>query len=237
MYSFTISGQPHTIPENAKELTLGQFIDIQTAKSELELLTVLLGSEPTVNVQSEADVYKLNREMTSVYKLIHLLQEDVMLCINSGHLLVQPKSVNVLGLDVELKPNFINTLQYWGYIHTREAIKERAQQGKDDNFVATDLIPRILAHNLYCLVTKSPYNEAKAEEFIEVIKTMSFIEAIQLGNFFLLQQKGLWVSRRKRWSMFLTMLKFKLVSMFLISTVQQTSSKLLAEETYLNGKP
>lgn len=229
MYSFVINNKAYKIPSDSSELTLGQFIDVQNADSELSLLTALLGEVPVTSCEKKSDFDKLERELQGVYKLIDLLKTDVQNVAESGLLLLRPKSVNIMGLSIPVKENFVNTLPYWGYIHTKQAILNRVKLGDNEQFNATDLIPDILAHNMYSLVTKSPYNEAKADEFIEVIKEMKFIEAMQLGNFFLLQQKKLWSTSQKRWRIYLNLWRAKLVSKFLISTGRLIHSKRYQE--------
>ena len=236
MYSFKIGDNPYSIPESAIELTLGQFIALQGAKDELSMITALMGSVPVTNCKDEAEMQQLTKQLDGLYKLIKILSTDVQATVNSGLLLTTPKTVTILGLTIPVKENFVQTLPYWGYVHTKQTIINRAKLGQDEQFNATDLIPEIIAHNMYALVTKAPYNEAKAEEFIEVVNEMNFIEAMQLGNFFLLQQKKLWSTKQKRWRMHLKLWRLRLVSKFLINTARSIPSKHLAVEMLLNGK-
>lgn len=234
MYSFTILKKAYKIPSTARELTLGQFMDISklSTADSWGLLNILVG-EIVSTAQSITEIEQFKKEITGVFGLIELLNEDIERCLSSGILLVQPKKINILGLDVEIKPNFINQLPYWGYVHTKMAITERADRQRNKDFNATDLIPGILAHNLYCLVTRSRYDEVKAEEFQDqVIKEVGFIEAMQLGNFFLIQQKRLWTSRRQRWTMNLTIWRFRLAYRFSINTARLMFWKRLQVETY-----
>lgn len=234
MYSFTINQKPYKIPSSASELTLGQFIEISQLRvdDELALLNILMGEPLQVETKTEKEIEQVGRELKSVYKLIDLLREDLARCIQSGIFLVAPKRITILGLDIEIKENFMRSMPYWGYIHTRAAIIDRLQYGKDENFNATQAIPGIIAHNLYTLVTRSKYNEEKAEQFIEVVMTANFIESMQLGNFFLLQQKKLWTSKRKRWGMNIRIWRLRLVWKLLTSMGRQTRSKPLAGEIY-----
>lgn len=239
MYAFTLNKQAYTIPEKAYELTIGQFIAIRNLKpdDELGLLTILMGEAPQVNIQSAEEAEQLSKELSGAYALIGMLKEDLDLCITSGVLLAQPKRVQLLGMDIEIKDNFVNSAPYWGYVHTKSAIQERIKFGKDEAFDATDMIPGIIAHNLYCLVTKNSYNEEAAEKFkADVLTEMSFIQAMQLGNFFLFQQKSLWVSRRKRLRTYLQRLKSTLVYRLLTNTARPTFSIPLPTGVYFDGK-
>ena len=236
MYSFVVNKKPYAIPLSAEELTLGQYMALCEANNELDMLTALMGEVPTTSVSSQEEAEQFGRELEGCYKLIGLLQQDIDHTIDSGLLLVAPKMVTIMGLPIVVKENFVNTLPYWGYAHTKAAITNRAKLGKDENFNGTDLIPDIIAHNMYALVTKSPYNEAKAEDFVEVIKEMNWIEAMRLGNFFFLQQRKLWVSKRKRFTISLGLLKSKLVSMFLINTHRSTPLKRFHLEMLRSGK-
>lgn len=232
MYSFTILKKAYNIPSTTRDLTLGQFIAISRLQPDDHwgLLTVLVG-EVVSTAQNLKEIEQFKHEITSVFSLIEILTTDLQECLSSGILLVEPKKINILGLDIEIKPNFINQLPYWGYVHTRAAVIERANQDKEFN--ATDLIPGILAHNLYCLIVRSVYNESKAEALIEdVLNDVPFIEAMQLGNFFLLQHKKLWTSKRKRWIMNLTIWRLRLVYRISASLGRSTHWRRYREVMY-----
>lgn len=238
MYAFTLNKKAYTIPEKAYELKIGQFMAIRNLKvdDELGLLTILMGETPTVNIQNDQEAEQFGKELSGAYALTDILKQDLDLCVSSGVLLAQPKTVQLLGMDISIKDNFVNTAPYWGYVHTKAGIIERIKSGKDEAFDATDLIPGIIAHNLYSLVTKNDYNEEAAEKFKDdVLTEMSFIQAMQLGNFFLFQQKSLWVSKRKRLITYLQRLKSNLVSRFLRSTARPTFSIPLPEGIYFDG--
>lgn len=238
MYSFTLNKKAYTIPADVSELTLGQFIDISNLQpdDELGLLTALMKESPVINVTDSKEAKQVDRELNNVYALIELFKERLHHCLNSGELLHPPKRIDMLGLDIEIKKNFVRSLPYWGFVHTRQVIQKNIKSGKNEQFNATQDIAGILAHNLYCLATKSPYNEKSAEEFIEVVRECSFVQAMQLGNFFLIQQKRLWTSRRKRWIMNLNLWRLRLVSMFLTNTARPIRSKLYQEGIFYDGK-
>lgn len=236
MFSFTINRKPYFIPSSASELTLGQFVAINKLEpdDELGLLTILMGETPVINVQNDRDAKNIGIELQNAYTLIDMLTKDLSNCISSGVLLVPPKRFDVIGMEVVVKEDLMRSLPYWGFVHTREVILSK--QGKNETFNATGDIAGILAHNLYALVTKNAYNEAKAEEFIEVILQCNFIQCMQLGNFFLIQQKRLWTSRRKRWIMRLNLWRLKLVSRFSASTARPTPWKHYPEGISFDGK-
>lgn len=237
MYAFTINKKAYSIPEKAAELSLGQLIELQNPNNnELEILRILLGETITVTCANDKEEKEIQRTLRGVYTLVELLKEDIDIVVSSGLLLAAPKTINVLGVELKLNDAFVRSLPYWGYVHTKQAIQQRVKLGKDEKFDATDLIPGILSHNLYSLITKSPYNEAKAEEFIDVINDLNFIEAIQLGNFFLLQQKSLWVSRGKRWRILLNKMRATLALRYLKGMERLMSSKRYREVTFLSGK-
>lgn len=236
MYSFTLNKKAYFIPSAASELTLGQFVNIKALEpdDELGLLTILMGEEPQANVTNERDAKQLGKQLQNTYALIDMLAKDLQHCLSSGVLLVVPKRFEVLGLTIEVKEDLMRSLPYWGYVHTREVILSK--QGMNEEFDATNDIAEIIAHNLYCLVTKNAYNEAKAEEFKEVILQCNFIQCMQLGNFFLIQQKRLWTSRRKRWIMRLNLWRLKLVSKFSANTERPTPWKHYPEGISFDGK-
>lgn len=235
MYSFTLNRKPYKIPSLASELTLGQFIAIRALKpdDELGMLSALMGEPVTPNIQTEAEIKDFEIELSRVFKLVEQFEADLSKCLQSGILLVTPKRIEIEGLDIPIVENFVRSLPYWGFVHTREVIMSK--QGKNREFDATDDIAGILAHNLYSLVTKSAYNEAKAEEFKDVMYGVSFIHAMQLGNFFLIQQKRLWTSRRKRWIMRLNLWRLRLVYLFSANTARSIPSKLYQEGIFSYG--
>lgn len=219
MYSFTLNTKPLFLPETAKELKLKQFVAITKAGTDLQMLEALLGELPDVQFTTDREFNQYDKEIKGVFRLVELLSQSITNTIASGILLVAPAEVQIIGLPISIKSDAVETGAFWGKVHTQQVILKRVEQtGKDEKFDATDLIPNMLAHNLYTVVTKSPYNEAKADEFEEVVLEMNWIEAFQLANFFLIQHKKLWTSRRLRWRMRWNLLRLRLASKYSTNT-------------------
>jgi hypothetical protein len=235
MYSFTLDGIAYDIPTVANEVTLKQFMAWRELQNDDELgfLTVLLGRVPTINITDAKSVQRFDKELNNLYKLIDILKSDIASVFESGRNLLTPKTVELLGLQIPIKE--LNTLPWFAFQHAKSIILNRSQAGQNEKFDGTDDIPELLAHCLYELVTKEPYNEAKAEDFKSVILEMNFVEALQAGNFFLLQQRGLWTTKRKRWGISLRIMKWRLVSKFLTRMGPSMYSKRLATEMLPNG--
>lgn len=205
-----ISGEIFHIPLFS-ELTIKHLIDLRKISSvkPLELMIWAFGKEPELN-----DSKTSKTEVTNAINLIHNLIEEITAWLESGECLLAPESVEIMGVKVVIKPDMIYNLPWWGSERTRSVIS----QVKDNDY--TDFIPEVIAHYLYSIVTKSNYDEDKADDFIDIINEMKLTEAVRLGNFFLLKQ--LKYSRRSKrfWLTILMKMKYKLALMFSRSTEQ-----------------
>lgn len=179
MLDIKINGEMYAIPGSVDEVTIGQFVNLRSIEiNDLNIIHWAIGSKPVFK-----ETKTINNELANAIALTNQLVIDVFSFIKSDRVMNVPKSVNVMGYEIQLKDGLLESLPYWPY----EVVKTIIQnESKKEVFDPTDEYPRIIGHYLYEAVTKNPYDETKAEEFIkDIAVNVSMVEAIQLGNFFL----------------------------------------------------
>lgn len=205
-----ISGEIFHIPF-FEELSIKHLIELRKISSfkPLDLMSWAFGRTPELN-----DSKTSKTEIVNSIALIHNLIEQITEWLKSGECLLAPESVEIMGVKVIIKPDMIYNLPWWGSERTRSVIS----QVNDNDY--TDFIPEVIAHYLYSIVTKSNYDEDKADDFIDIINEMKLTEAVRLGNFFLLKQ--LKYSRRSKrfWLTVLMKMRYRLGSIFSRNTGQ-----------------
>lgn len=204
------------IPESIDDISIGRFIKLRNINinNPLQLFEWTIGKSVKLSASKESQ-----QQVANVLTLIEPVLNEVFDFMASGENLLPPDKVTVLGLDIKITKSMIQSLPYWAAIRCKDIVQERS---KTEPFDATDNIPEIIAHYLYEPVTKSVYNEKKADEFIEVINDMPMIDAIKLGNFFLLQQLRLFKNKQTSCLIRLMLMKQKLVSKYSPSMVKLT---------------
>lgn len=204
------------IPESIDDISIGRFIKLRNINinNPLQLFEWTIGKSVKLIASKESQ-----QQVANVLTLIEPVLNEVFDFMASGENLLPPDKVNVLGLDIKVTKSMIQSLPYWAAIRCKDIVQEKS---KTEPFDATDNIPEIIAHYLYEPVTKSVYNEKKADEFIEVINDMPMIDAIKLGNFFLLQQLRLFKNKQTSCLIRLMLMKQRLVSKYSPSMAKLT---------------
>lgn len=185
MVDIKINGISYAIPVTIEDVTIGKFIELRSIeRTDLNVIHWAIGANPIFK-----ETKTINNELSNVIALTNKVVIDIIDFMSSDKVLNVPKSIDVMGYDVQLKNGLLDSLPYWPYEVVKTII---ANEGKKETFDPTDQYPRIIGHYLYEAVTKNPYDESKAEEFInDVAVNVSMTQAIQLGNFFLHKFKSI----------------------------------------------
>lgn len=183
MVDIKINGINYAIPVTIEDVTIGKFIELRSIeRTDLNIIHWAIGSKPMFK-----ETKTINNELANVIALTNQVVIDIIEFMSSDKVLNVPKSIDVMGYEIQLKDGLLNSLPYWPCEVVRSII---ASEGKKETFDPTDQYPRIIGHYLYEAVTKNPYDETKAEEFInDVAVNVSMTDAIRLGNFFLYKFK------------------------------------------------
>lgn len=187
MLAVLLNNTPYNIPESINEVTIGRFIQFRHLDHDnpLEVLEWGIGASPVLTHNKQTE-----NEVANCLTLIDNVANEIWRFMNSDERVRVPKTVNVLGLDIDLKADLLHSLPYWATVKCKELASAHTKGGVFD---PTDAIPAVVGHYLYSLVTKHKYDEKRADEFAnDVVMEMPMVEAIQLGNFFLLRQMRSW---------------------------------------------
>lgn len=207
----SINSIAYDIPSGIEEITIRQLISLRNLPDK-DYITILNWAVPALDMAMlTTNTKQTERELTGALTLVNALLNEIFTFMQSPEKIEVPKSVTLLGLVIELKPGLLTSLPYWPYVQVKTIIQ---QEAKKEPFDPTDRIPEVLAHYLYSSVTKSKYNEEKAEAFIEVINEMPMIEAIQVGNFFFLKFRNLYLSRTSNFLTSLNLWRLRLAWKF-----------------------
>ncbi|MDF3076138.1 MAG: hypothetical protein K0S09_27 [Sphingobacteriaceae bacterium] len=197
------------------ELTIKHLIDLRRLdqSNPLAVLRWGLDREPQLTSKPRTD-----REVGNALTLISELIKEVYEWMASDERVRVPKDIDVMGLVIPLNPGLLQRLPYWGTVRCKEAMQAVISTTKEGEYDFTDKIPEIIAHYLYSEVTRSKYNEDKADELISIVEKLPMTTCIQLGNFFLLKQTQLFLSNKSYWLTKLTLMKKRLALKFSRST-------------------
>lgn len=199
MYQIKIDGQVFDrIPASIDDVSIGRFVRFRNFdhKNDYQMLCWALDSQ-TTNFKHTQEV---ENQLAKVFQLIEPVRKEIYAFMKDQSKFDVPDSIDVMGYDVKLKKGLLNDLPYWPYVVTKKIIldeKSRSTSENDYKSLLTDRIPEIIAHYLYSEVTKSPYSEAKAGEFVEIVNDLPMKQCIQLGNFFLQKLTGLSLSSKR----------------------------------------
>lgn len=212
-----------------EELTIKDVLALRKldSSSHAALLRWAFGCDPVLDNSKLTE-----RQLTNVFALIDGLIADVSAWFKSDERIAVPKTIELLGLTVKFRPGLVNELPYWGTVRCKTVIQEELELQKTETPDFTDRIPEVLAHYLYALVTKNPYDEAKADDFIDVVMSLNMKLAIQAGNFFLLKQLPYFQSNKDSLATRLTVMSKRLGLRFLKSLATLTTWKRSAVEIY-----
>lgn len=190
MYQVVINGETYyDVPASLDDVSISRFIKFRNfdQKNPLLMLQWAINAKPHL-----IDTPEIEKEISNVFTLIQPVIDDIYAFMKSPEKGKTPDSVNVLGYDVKLKDGLLNDLPYWPYVVTKEIIR---QESKNEPFDPTDRFPEVVAHYLYSAVTRSDYDEQKANDFVSVINDVPMVPVIQLANFFLLKQQDLFPTK------------------------------------------
>lgn len=144
MIEYTIDGKIYKVPASIDQVTIGSFIKFRhiDRSQDIQIIEWALGCQ--LNVR---DSKRTQNEIAGLITILDGLVKEIYGFIKSDLRIKVPDSINVLGLDVEVKPNFIQSLPYWGSVKCREimAAEKKRSERDGDEFDPTDSIPEVIA--------------------------------------------------------------------------------------------
>lgn len=178
MVTVEIQGKKFNIPQSIEDISIGRFLAFReiNPSNHLQLMQWVLNS----NHQFEDDDTVANKIASCLTISGGAIQEMYDFMQDKAKHDV-PTHVDILGLTIEFKNDFINKLPYWPYEVCKALIgKENTKENPD----LTSIIPDVLSHYFFSLISKEPYDEAKADSFKDIINDIPMVQAIQAANFF-----------------------------------------------------
>ncbi|MDX3913748.1 MAG: hypothetical protein QHC79_09430 [Pseudosphingobacterium sp.] len=203
------------IPTDVSEITLGQFLDLRNWERDhneplgaFEVIEVLTGREQP-ELRSIKYTKKKAKQLQDVMALTNLLNASIQKFNTSPAKVAIPKSVSILGSEVKVSKE-LEALPFWPTRIVKDLIISKKKE--DPQYSEVNDFDRIIAHFLYAAYTGSKYNETRAEEFAEIVKSeLKFVEGIQLGNFFLGKLSKWLMPKPKYWLLTIQLKKYRLV--------------------------
>jgi len=174
-----IQGKNFFLPTSIEEISLGRFLEFRKINpaNNLQLMQWVLNSK-----HNFTDTDTIADEIAKCLTIAEPAIKEMYDFIQSGKNHDIPTEVNVLGEVIKFKASFINEMPYWPYEVVKMLIQKEIEKG--DKGDQTELIPQVLSHYFYSIISKSPYDEDKASEFVDIINDIPMVEAIQAANFF-----------------------------------------------------
>lgn len=209
----TLSGKLSIkIPSQLTELKLGQLMQMQTLEelTDLDAISILSGI-PIADLKnvihfSEFDVFG---------EAILSLSNQIKYLYNS-EAIPDKITFDVDGKKVNVKVNRNLSIEPAGaFMASRDIIaeeisnhiKQHGEEGWQNTFnPSLKACCQVLAQYFYCRATGNRYDEYKAEEFAETIKTLGVTEALPIARYFFMSFLGLsrpktsfWQCLRQSW--------------------------------------
>lgn len=214
MPTIQINEEACVIPEKLSDISIARLIKLRAIdlNNPLEVFEWGIGRSIALS-----DSKKTERQVSNTLGLIYNIISDIHVFMASDERFRIPETVEVLGLTVKIKPGIASRLPYWASAQCRAIIKQEHDRAERLNidFDPTDRFPEIIGHYLYSEVARAAYDEKKADEFCtEVISEMPMTQAVQLGNFFLLNQKRYLLSKPYSFLLSLTLMRKRLALRF-----------------------
>jgi len=203
------------IPSQLTELKLGQLMQMQAMKqlSDLDAISILSGI-PIAELKnvvhfSEFDVF--GEAILSLSSQIKYLYDSEAI-------------PNKIIFDIDGKKTSIKVIRNLSmqpagaFMASRDIIAEEIsnhikQHGEDDwqqNFnPSLKACCQVLAQYFYCRATGNVYDEYKAEQFAETIKTLGVTEALPIAKYFFMSYLGLSMQRTGFWQRLLQLWRKK----------------------------
>ena len=200
------------IPSALAELKLGQLMQMQAVEqlSDLDAISILSGMS-VADLKNVVDI----SEFDVFGETILSLSNQIKYLYNS-EAIPDRITFNVDGKKVSVKVIRNLSMQPAGaFMASRDIIAEEIsnhikQHGEEDwqqNFnPSLKACCHVLAQYFYCRATGKMYDEYKAEEFAETIKTLGVTEALPIARYFFMsylgsskQRTGFWLRLLQRW--------------------------------------
>lgn len=188
MYRIQINQQFYDVPSELSEITIDRFLQFRNLPQQDGMhLHAQWAIGTAADFQHGANT---EQELSNLFALMQPLYIQIYDWMESKQKTNEPKSIEVFGKSVPLRPGLLSDLPYWPYAVCKAKITKAAKDQNTDFPDMTEHYPVILAHYLYAYCTGKTYDEAEAERFEEIIRDVPMTEAIQLGNFFLIKVFG-----------------------------------------------
>jgi hypothetical protein len=185
------------IPSQIKEVTLGQLIQMQEKPelTDLDAISILSG----IPIDELKNVLNFN-DFDVFAEAISSLSNQIKYLYNNDEI---PKKIE---LDIEGKSVSVNISKNLSvepagaFMAARDIIadeiKEHIQQHGEEDWQdrfnpSLKACCQVLAHYFYCRATGGKYNEYKADEFAETIKTIGVTEALPVAKYFFMSYPNL----------------------------------------------
>ncbi len=200
MYQVKINGLRYDLPESTEELTLGQFLDLRQIKdnSTIRQLSILLSADEGI-IADLPNKKSIELEVRNTIALAQVVNKDIERLFTTDEKLIVPKELTLLGKTIAI-PGDIDKQPFWASRVVKQIIVDQVKKtGTGEKFDPTDCTDQIIAHYLYVPYTEMKYNEIRAEEFRQIIRELPLKTSIQLGNFFFLKSKSLYLTKFDCW--------------------------------------
>lgn len=202
----TLSGKLSIkIPSQITELKLGQLMQMQALEqlSDLDAISILSG----ISVADLKNVVHFN-EFDVFGEAILSLSNQIKYLYNS-EAIPDKITLEIEGKKASVKVNRNLSVEPAGaFMASRDIITDEIskhiEQHGEDNWQETfnpslKACCQVLAQYFYCRATGNGYDEYKAEEFAEIIKTLGVTEALPIARYFFMSFLGLLKPRTSFW--------------------------------------
>jgi hypothetical protein len=202
-----------TIPQELREVTLGQLMAMQQteALSDLQAISIL-SNTPLTDLQNITDVNDLQVFNTQVLSIAHQIKY-----LYNSDAIPQKTTFQIEGKRVSVKVMKNLSVEPAGaFMAARELIADEIakhiQQHGEANWQehynpSLQSCAQVLAQYFYCRATSKPYNEYAAAEFEEQVKQLPVTDALPIAKYFFLSypnlskpKTGFWHRLQRLWS-------------------------------------
>jgi hypothetical protein len=185
------------IPSQIKEVTLAQLMQMQekTELTDLDAISILSGKP----IDELKNVLNFN-DFDVFAEAILSLSNQIKYLYNSDEI---PKKINLNIDGKSVSVNIIKNLSVepaGAFMAARDIIadeiKEHIEQHGEEDWQerfnpSLKACCQVLAHYFYCRATGNKYNEYKADEFADTIKTIGVTEALPIAKHFFMSYPNL----------------------------------------------
>jgi len=209
----TLTGQLSIkIPSALTELKLGQLMQMQAIEqlSDLDAISILSGT-PVADLKNVVHFNEFDVFGDAILSLSGQIKY-----LYNAEAIPDKITFDIDGKKVSVKVNRNLSIEPAGaFMASRDIIAEEIsnhiKQHGDEDWQATfnpslKACSQVLAQYFYCRATGSRYDEYKAEEFAETIKTLGVTEALPIARYFFMSflglsrpKTGFWQRLRQPW--------------------------------------